>query len=317
MNAPNGLLRALQNASVNLSRCSQSGKNVGFVNSGVFIKRHYSPQPVKRFYACVNVNPASETNSSPDSATTYEILLDRRKLRTPTMNVFQVDNPGVAYTVGAEWAAQGKTLAQSSMHLTALSNTSQDNPTRKTKYDLSTEMLTLLTSDTIIFRSPEDSNLWEMQRDLWDPVFYWFQDEFSIKMPIVSGTILCPTIPEESLVSLRNFILSHSFEAVQGLAFSCHTLRSVILPIAVAKNRLRADDAVRLSRLEMDFQTSHWGKVEWAHDLEYYDTLMRTSAGMMFYDFHTKIPYTSFQDLSKESKPLENSESSAAAVEAK
>ncbi|CAL8100201.1 unnamed protein product [Orchesella dallaii] len=256
MNASNGLLRVIQNASVNLSRNSQSGKNVGYVISGVF-KRHYSPQPLKRIYACVNVNPASETSSSPDSATTYEITLDRKKLRTPARNIFQVDNPGVAYTVGAEWAAQGKTLAQSSMHLTALSNTSQDNPTKKTKYDLSTEILTLLTSETIIFRSPEDSRLWEMQRDLWDPVLYWFQDEFSIKIPIVSGTILCPTIPEDSLVSLRNFILSHSFEAVQGLAFSCHTLRSVILPIAVAKNRLRADEAVRLSRLEIDFQVSH------------------------------------------------------------
>lgn len=66
----------------------------------------------------------------------------------------------------------------------------------------------------------EDSRLWELQRDLWDPVLYWFQDEFSIKMPIVSGTILSPTIPEESLVSLRNFILSHSFEAVQGSNFN-------------------------------------------------------------------------------------------------
>lgn len=55
-----------------------------------------------------------------------------------------------------------------------------------------------------------------MQSELWDPVLYWFQDEFSIKLPIVSGDILSPEIPDDSVVSLRNFILSHSFEAVQG-----------------------------------------------------------------------------------------------------
>lgn len=51
---------------------------------------------------------------------TYEINLDRKKLRTPARNVFQVDNPAVAFTVGAEWAAQRKEIAQSSMHLVRL-----------------------------------------------------------------------------------------------------------------------------------------------------------------------------------------------------
>lgn len=50
----------------------------------------------------------------------------------------------------------------------------------------------------------------------------------------------------------------------------------------------------------LDLQASHWGKIEWAHDLEYYDTLMRTSAGLMFYDLHTKVPYTTVQEISKE-----------------
>lgn len=73
---------------------------------------------IKRFYACVRVNQAEdETASSSESPNTYEITLDRKKLKTPARHVFQVDNPGVAYTVGAEWAAQGKTIAQSSMHL--------------------------------------------------------------------------------------------------------------------------------------------------------------------------------------------------------
>jgi len=41
---------------------------------------------------------------------------------------------------------------------------------------------------------------------------------------------------------------------------------------------------------------------------------MRTSAGMMFYDFHTKIPYTSVQDLSKEIKHDPNSDTAAVEV---
>ena len=37
------------------------------------------------------------------------------------------------------------------------------------------------------------------------------------------------------------------------------------------------EEAVRLARLELLFQTDHWGTVEWAHDIEQHDTTSRYS----------------------------------------
>ena len=39
---------------------------------------------------------------------------------------------------------------------------------------------------------------------------------------------------------------------------------------------------MRLARLEVEVQTDHWGRVEWAHDIELYDTTARTAAAVMF-----------------------------------
>ena len=37
-----------------------------------------------------------------------------------------------------------------------------------------------------------------------------------------------------------------------------------------------------LARLEVEVQTGHWGRVEWAHDIELHDTTARTAAAVLF-----------------------------------
>ena len=39
---------------------------------------------------------------------------------------------------------------------------------------------------------------------------------------------------------------------------------------------------MRLARLELLFQTDHWGSVEWAHDIEEFDTTARLAAATLF-----------------------------------
>ena len=39
---------------------------------------------------------------------------------------------------------------------------------------------------------------------------------------------------------------------------------------------------VKLARLELLFQTDHWGSVEWAHDIEEFDTTARLAAATLF-----------------------------------
>ena len=39
---------------------------------------------------------------------------------------------------------------------------------------------------------------------------------------------------------------------------------------------------MKLARLELLFQTDHWGSVEWAHDIEEFDTTARLAAATLF-----------------------------------
>jgi len=61
--------------------------------------------------------------------------------------------------------------------------------------------------------------------------------------------------------------------------------------MGVVKLHLSTNQALRLSRLELDFQTKKWGKMDWAHDIESYDTMSRFACGMMFFTLNTYSPF--------------------------
>ena len=75
--------------------------------------------------------------------------------------------------------------------------------------------------------------------------------------------------------TLEKYLQSYNMEALQGFAFGVDALKSLILTVACVERRLTVSEAVRLARLEVMVQTDHWGRVEWAHDIELHDTTAR------------------------------------------
>lgn len=84
-----------------------------------------------------------------------------------------------------------------------------------------------------------------------------------------------------------------------GLVFAAESLKSLILALACIDRKLMSDQAVRLSRLEEDFQIKHWGRVEWAHDIAQHDLQARVAAAILFIHLNS-------MDISKQSKFSEN-----------
>jgi len=263
--------------------------------------RFYSPEPIKRFYKDVNVvQIIPSTRETPGA---WGVNLDNRQLRTPHKRLFRVDNEAVAHAVANEWALQPDIVQMHTMHMTALANTHLDNPFHKSKVDMCNDILTYLPLDTVLYRHEENERLWELQRELWDPILHWFQQQFDVKLPIVAGNITPPIIPEESLTVLRRELMSHRFDAILGLQFAVESVKSLVLAMGVAKLHLTTAQALRLSRLELDFQTNHWGSVEWAHDLENNDTASRFSAGILFFTLNTYAPFRHTQKIDPKSIP--------------
>lgn len=216
----------------------------------------------------------------------YEITLDQRKLKTPNGNLFVVDSEPLALAVAAEWDTQKENIVQSSMHISTLCNTVIDNPNNLNKFDIAQYIINYLDTDTLLFQSGEDDELYKLQVKEWDPVIQWFCDRFQIDLQ-KSRDITGPAVSEQVKAVISKFLMSYNFASLNGFVYGVDTLKSVILTIACIERFITVEKATLLSRLEEEFQIGHWGRVEWAHDLSQQELQSRLAATMLFIYFNS------------------------------
>lgn len=233
----------------------------------------------KRFYKNVGV---VQSNSN------FEINLDNRKLKTPNGSPFQVNNEALAHIVANEWLSQGDQIFLNQMHITGLCNTSIDNPGKADNKILVDSILSFLQTDTVLFYSDEPPELLQLQKNNWSPIINWFNQRYGVNIEPTLD-ISAPHIEQQDIQKLEKHLLSYNWNALQGISFGVDAIKSLILELAVIDRKITVNQAVKLSRLETDFQTEKWGNVEWAHDLEEYDTTSRLSASNLFVYYNTVI----------------------------
>jgi len=236
--------------------------------------REMSIRAKKRFYKEVSLVDAGSGN--------YEILLDSKKLKTPGGAIFTVDSEPLALAVAHEWESQKDQVILSQMHLTGLCNTAIDNPTQATKFDLVDNILNFLETDTILFYSDDQENLYKRQIAEWQPIIEWFNNKHEVSLSPSTSIWLLPKESSEAKEVVRRYLLSYNFEAVHGFTFGIDAIKSLLLMTAIADKKINVEEAVKLSRLEVDYQVEHWGNVEWAHDIELHDTIARVAAADIF-----------------------------------
>lgn len=241
----------------------------------VVVKNRFMSQRArKKFYKDVSVVSAGKQS--------FEITLDSKKLKTPGKAVFAVGNEALALAVAHEWESQKDLVLFSQMHLTGLCNTSIDNPTGAKKYDLVDKILNILETDTILFFSDNQENLRKRQMQEWKPIIDWFSEKYQISITPSTSLPIFPKISFGAKDILRRHLLCYNFEAVHGFSFGTDAIKSIILMFAIVEKKLTVEQAVNLSGLETDFQIQHWGNVEWAHKLEFHDTMSRVAAAELF-----------------------------------
>ncbi|TRY84001.1 hypothetical protein DNTS_009946, partial [Danionella cerebrum] len=221
----------------------------------------------KKFYENVSI--------SQGEGGLYEINLDKRKLKTPSGNLFTVPNEALAIAVATEWDVQKDTLKFYTMHLTTLCNTALDNPMHRTKEQIISAALKFLDTDTIWVDEPP--GLVELQTNEWDPVMNWVEQRYNVVIGS-SSSILGPDIPEETKEKFNQHLNSFNLWSLTGLEFVITQLKSLILSFALIDKQLSVEEAVLLSRLEEEYQIKRWGNVEWAHDYDMYELRARTAA---------------------------------------
>ncbi|KAK7790171.1 hypothetical protein R5R35_002952 [Gryllus longicercus] len=248
-------------------------RSIAFQTLAVQLRCHrfYATAP-KRFYRKTGV---IHSNGN------YEITLDQRKLKTPQGNPFIVHNEPLALAVAAEWDAQKEKIQRSTMHLTALCSTVIDNPTKQSKFDLVQSLMNFLETDTVLFHSEEEDELYDLQKKEWSPIIDWFCQRYEVSIR-PSRVIEGPVVSEEIKATISRHLLSYNIWAIHGFAFGIDAIKSLILTLCCADRYINIKTAVLLSRLEEEYQTGRWGRVEWAHDISQMETQARLAAAILF-----------------------------------
>jgi len=231
--------------------------------------------PRKKFWKRVEVAQFVDENSSG-----YLVQLDNKSIKTPLLNKLHAPNEQIAQIMAQEWYNQDEQINPHSMPVTTICNTTIDNPTGISKEELIDALLEFFHTDTIVCLADDPEKLVEYQEQLWSPIHRWFEDKFKVEV-YSSANLFTLSQSDEALETMRAHLHTYNIWQLYGLQTSIDAIKSFILPLAVIYGRITVEEAVRLSRLEINFQTLRWGNVEYAHDIEEQNQKAILSAGLL------------------------------------
>lgn len=146
-------------------------------------------------------------------------------------------------------------------------------------------LLNFLPTDTVLFQSQDEADLYEFQKNEWDPVIEWFNERYETSLRKTLD-ITPPKLADSDRMNVSKYLMSNSLETLHGFIFAVDTLKSIILACATIDRFISVKKAVHLARLEEEYQLRHWGKVEWSHDLSQQELQARLAASVLFIHFN-------------------------------
>ena len=198
----------------------------------------------------------------------FTVTLDGRAVKTPAKAPLVVPSLAMAEAIALEWDAQSGVIKPDTMPVTRAANSALDKVAPQFA-----EVAGLLAAygetDLLCYRATAPQELIDRQAQGWDPVLAWAAQEFAAPLLVTAGVVHI-TQPKAStqalsqaLHQLDNFRLAaaHDLIAITG---------SLVLALAVLRQRLTAAQAWELSRIDEAWQNELWGVDEEAARLEAY-----------------------------------------------
>lgn len=195
----------------------------------------------------------------------FTVHLDGRPVRTPLKAPLILPTLALAEAVAAEWQAQEGTVKPETMPFTRMANSAIDKvrPQFAAVADLLAEYGG---SDLLCYRAEGPADLVARQAQSWDPLLNWARQELGAALRSTTG-VMPVAQSEASLAALRSLV--HAFGPFELAAF--HDLVSIsgslVLALAVARDRIGAEEAWTLSRVDEDWQIALWGEDEEAAEV--------------------------------------------------
>jgi len=209
---------------------------------------------MKRFYKEVAVSFVALLEGEVGG---WLVLLDGRAIKTPKRADLALPTRALAEAVAEEWRGQGEQVHPLAMPLTRLANSAIDR-VRGREAEAVAKVLAYA-NDHLCYRAAMPADLVARQDAAWNPLLDWAAERFGARLVAGAGVAHIAQ-PEEALTALRGAVSAYDPFLLVGLHGAATVLASLVLALALAEGRLRAEDAFALSQLDERYQTERWGE---------------------------------------------------------
>lgn len=228
---------------------------------------------VVKYYEKVDIK---ETNEGHD---TYEILLDDKPLKSPTRNKFVLPNKLMACAIAEEWAMQDDNLIRPfTMPLMQLASTALDHMSKQEVFDFhKKKLLEFFDADQAVIAHPP-GELRELQLETLEKVHKWAKTEFGDALNLHSDSIFASPQTEEIKLLMEKRLRTLSAWEMTCTFAAAAAAKSLLIGLALTRNIITPEEALKCARVEEDYQIERHGFVEGGHDIDISDLRVRLTA---------------------------------------
>ncbi len=211
---------------------------------------------MKRFYKEAGIAKSNDA---------FQIQLDGRPIKTQSKVTLEVPSSSLAELIAEEWNVQGEEVDASTMPMMTLSNTTIDRvvPSQAEIADMLGEYGG---NDLLCYRAEDtQAELLKKQHEKWQPWLDWAMKELDAPLKVTSGIIhlkqddaaVKPLKKAAHQTTAFELTALHEFTTMSG---------SLVLGLAVLRDALSAEEALKLGLLDELHQAELWGEDYEAQD---------------------------------------------------
>lgn len=186
----------------------------------------------------------------------FGVALDDRPVRTPGRSFLSVPTLAFAEELAGEWAAQEGHIDPVTMPLTRLVNSAIDGVAIN-RAEVAAEIVRYAGSDLICYRTDAPDRLVQLQRDLWDPVLGWAEQELGARFFLSEG-IRHVEQPPRALEAVGDALPSDPL-SLAALNLMTTLSGSALISFAVWRGMLEPAEAWRAAHIDEEAQEELWG----------------------------------------------------------
>ncbi|HWL80741.1 MAG TPA: ATP12 family protein [Roseomonas sp.] len=193
----------------------------------------------------------------------FTVLLDGRPLRLPGRGSLVLPRAPLAEAVALEWqeagGAKGGEMQMEEVPLTRVVATALE----RLASDPAPSVAALAKygeTDLLCYRA-EEPRLAARQAEAWQPLLDWAALQLDAPLRVTTGVMPVTQSPE-ALAALRAALALLPVLELAALGVAVPALGSAVLGLALARDRVDAEEACRLAFLDETFQQELWGADE-------------------------------------------------------